>query len=172
MSWIKCNTCDRMQNTDDGEEWSYLEYSNEYVCGECLDLGRNLPSAFVSRERIDQLFLNDTKGWSERSFYTSNPLSDLRPNIEAMFRAWYPTNMHIVYEFYNQSLYLKTHGKREHYSSQMIVHKLRWESALNSEFDQYKINQNIGSALGRIVMALDPRLEGMFRIQSHSAEKS
>ena len=161
MSWIKCNTCDRMQDTDDGEEWSYLEYSNEYVCGECLDLGRNLPDSFVSREKIDKLFK------LERSLFSDNPLNDLRPNIEAMFRAWYPTNMHIVYEFYNQSLYLKTNGKREHYSSQMIVHKLRWESALNSEFDQYKINQNIGSALGRVVMALDPRLDGMFRIKKH-----
>ena len=150
-----------MQDTDEGEEWSYIEYLNEYVCGECLDLGRNLPSSFVSRERIDKLFRY------EDNFFSDNPLTDLRPNIEAMFRAWYPTNMHIVYEFYNQSLYLKTHGKRKHYSSQMIVHKLRWESALNSEFDQYKINQNIGSALGRVVMALDPRLEGMFRTQEH-----
>jgi hypothetical protein len=52
----------------------------------------------------------------------------------------------------------------------MIVHKLRWESALNSDFDQYKINQNLGSALGRVVMALDPRLAGMFRTQIHKLE--
>ena len=172
MSWAKCGTCESSFNTDHGYEWKYLEYAEEYVCSECMDFGEERWKAYVSKARIDQLFLNDTKGWSERSFYTSNPLSDLRPNIEAMFRAWYPTNMHIVYEFYNQSLYLMVNGKRKHYSSQMIVHKLRWESALNSEFDQYKINQNLGSALGRVIMALDPRLEGMFRIQSHSAEKS
>ena len=161
MSWIKCGTCDRMQNTDDGDEWMYLDDANEFVCAECLDSGEERWKAYVSKARIDKLFK------LERHFFSDNPLTDLRPNIEAMFRAWYPSNMHIVYEFYNQSLYLMTNGKRKHYSSQMIVHKLRWESALNSEFDQYKINQNIGSALGRVVMALDPRLDGMFRIKKH-----
>ena len=161
MSWIRCGTCDGYQNTDDGEEWKYLDFTKEFICHDCLDMGEERWKAYCSRKRIDRLL-----SYSE----TDNPLSDLKPNIQAMFRAWYPSNMNIVYEFYNQSLYLKTNGRRDHYSSQMIVHKIRWDSALNSDFDQYKLNQNIGSALGRIVMKLDPRLEGMFRIKNHLTE--
>ena len=109
-------------------------------------------------------------GDSEFVIPTNHVMSDLRPKIQALFLAWYPTNMHIVQAFFDWSMYLKVKGKRDYYSSQMIVHKLRWESAINSDFDQYKINQNLGSALGRVVMALDPRLEGMFRVQKHSEE--
>ena len=32
---------------------------------------------------------------------------------------------------------------------------------------EYKINQNIGSALGRIVMAYSDELDGMFRTKKH-----
>ena len=124
-------------------------------------MGEEKWKAYCSKARIDRLF-----DCSEMD----NPLNDLKPNIKAMFMAWYPTNMDIVYEFYNQSLYLKTNGRREHYSSQMIVHKIRWDSALNSDFDQYKLNQNIGSALGRVIMKLDLRLKGMFRVKSHLSE--
>jgi len=142
-----------------------------------------LRSAPIQRSEIDKLFYVELKNeWSDdgniiKAFSSSTAramsetcLSDLRPKIQAMFRAWYPTNMHIIQAFWDWSIYLKLRGKRDYYSSQMIIHKLRWESAINSEFDQYKINQNLGSALGRVVMALDSRLEGMFRVQKHLQE--
>tara|TARA_R110000824_G_scaffold77747_1_gene196497 strand:- start:223 stop:591 length:369 start_codon:yes stop_codon:yes gene_type:complete len=95
-----------------------------------------------------------------------DPLSDLTPAIQILFREWFPHNMDIVREFYAQSFYLKINGKRENYSSQMIVHKIRWDTSLKSHCIDYKINQNLGSALGRVVMKLDPRLNGMFRTKS------
>jgi len=137
----------------------------------------------IRRSDVDNLFYVEVKTeWSDDGkvikAFTSNSergmqdtcLSDLRPKVQAMFRAWYPKNMHILQAFFDWSLYLKLKGKRDYYSSQMIVHKLRWESAFNSDFDQYKINQNLGSALGRVVMTLDSRLEGMFRVQKHLQE--
>lgn len=108
------------------------------------------------KEQIDGLFTNEY----------AHPLDDLQPQIVALFKSWYPSNMHIVSSFYKWSVYLRTHGKRENYSSQMIIHRMRWETALSSEFDNYKLNQNLGSALGRVVMRLDPQLKGMFRTKS------
>lgn len=97
-----------------------------------------------------------------------HPLGDLKPKIVRYFIEWYPKNMHIVREFYRLALFLKRNGKRVNYSSQMICHQIRWESMMQDLFDkEYKINQNIGSALGRIVMAHNAELEGMFRTKKH-----
>ena len=127
-------------------------------CRKMVDVrtGVDRTSLQMLKEQIDGLFTNEY----------AHPLSDLQPNIIAMFKAWYPSNMHIVSEFYKWSVHLRTHGKRENYSSQMIVHRIRWETALNSEFDNFKLNQNLGSALGRVVMKIDPQLKGMFRTKS------
>ena len=95
-------------------------------------------------------------------------LVDLKPKIVRYFIEWYPKNMHIVREFYRLALFLKRNGKRANYSSQMICHQIRWESMMQDLFDkEYKINQNIGSALGRIVMAHSDELDGMFRTKKH-----
>tara|TARA_Y100001951_G_scaffold31361_1_gene24535 strand:- start:17 stop:613 length:597 start_codon:yes stop_codon:yes gene_type:complete len=126
------------------------------VQDECKKMKYNRMWGKWMKEHIDDLFTNEY----------AHPISDLQPNIIAMFKAWYPSNMHIVSEFYKWSVHLRTHGKRENYSSQMIVHRIRWETALNSEFDNFKLNQNLGSALGRVVMKLDPQLKGMFRTKS------
>ena len=105
------------------------------------------------KEKIDRIFREGDEC----------PLSDLRPNIQALFRAWYPTNMQCVVKFYDTCKELKYLGRRQNYSSQMIIHKMRWDSAIESHFDKYKINQNLGSALGRVVMVMDLNLKGMFR---------
>jgi len=127
-------------------------------CRKMVDVttGVDRTSGQMLKEQINGLFTNEY----------AHPLDDLQPNIVALFKSWYPSNMHIVSEFYKWSVYLRTHGKRENYSSQMIVHRMRWETALSSDFDNYKLNQNLGSALGRVVMKLDPQLKGMFRTKS------
>ena len=97
-----------------------------------------------------------------------HPLGDLKPKIVRYFIEWYPKNMHIVREFYRLALFLKRNGRRGKYSSQMICHQIRWESMMQDLFDkEYKINQNIGSALGRIVMAHSDELDGIFKNKKH-----
>ena len=127
-------------------------------CRKMVDVrtGVDRTSLQMLKEQIDGLFTNEY----------AHPLDDLQPQIIALFKSWYPSNMLIVNAFYKWSVYLRIHGKRENYSSQMIIHRMRWETALSSEFDNYKLNQNLGSALGRVVMRLDPQLKGMFRTKS------
>ena len=127
-------------------------------CRKMVDVrtGVDRTSLQMLKEQIDGLFTNEY----------AHPLDDLQPVIIALFKSWYPSNMHIVNAFYKWSVYLRIHGKRENYSSQMIIHRMRWETAISSEFDNYKLNQNLGSALGRVVMRLDPQLKGMFRTKS------
>ena len=127
-------------------------------CRKMVDVrtGVDRTSLQMLKEQIDGLFTNEY----------AHPLDDLQPQIIALFKSWYPSNMLIVNAFYKWSVYLRTHGKRENYSSQMIIHRMRWETAISSEFDNYKLNQNLGSALGRVVMRLDPQLKGMFRTKS------
>ena len=127
-------------------------------CRKMVDVrtGVDRTSLQMLKEQIDGLFTNEY----------AHPLDDLQPQIIALFKSWYPSNMLIVNAFYKWSVYLRIHGKRENYSSQMIIHRMRWETAISSEFDNYKLNQNLGSALGRVVMRLDPQLKGMFRTKS------
>ena len=127
-------------------------------CRKMVDVrtGVDRTSLQMLKEQIDGLFTNEY----------AHPLDDLQPVIIALFKSWYPSNMLIVNAFYKWSVYLRIHGKRENYSSQMIIHRMRWETAISSEFDNYKLNQNLGSALGRVVMRLDPQLKGMFRTKS------
>ena len=127
-------------------------------CRKMVDVrtGVDRTSLQMLKEQIDGLFTNEY----------AHPLDDLQPQIIALFKSWYPSNMLIVNAFYKWSVYLRIHGKRENYSSQMIIHRMRWETAISSEFDNYKLNKNLGSALGRVVMRLDPQLKGMFRTKS------
>jgi len=109
---------------------------------------------------IDNLFFEVDNG------SRPDPLGDLKPRIQALFRAWYHNNLHVIEAFWNVSRQLKKFGRRTKYSSQTIVHKLRWDSLIESDFDCYKINQNLGSALGRIIMEIDSELKGMFRTKN------
>ena len=109
---------------------------------------------------IDNLFFEVDNG------SRPDPLGDLKPRIQSLFRAWYHTNLHVIEEFWNVSLELRKFGRRDKYSSQMIFHKMRLDSAISSDFDCYKINQNLGSALGRIIMEIDSELKGMFRTKN------
>ena len=146
-------------------------FKNVFVIDEHTDFSE-LPNPFPNIKSNENNWLSADRIFCEQIdelfFGLFNPIRDLRSNIQEKFRKWYPENIHIVNAFYKWSLFLKRNGKRDNYSSQMIVHKLRWDSLYEEvSDDEFKLNQNNASALGRIVMALDPELDGMFRTKEH-----
>ena len=82
------------------------------------------------------------------------------------FMIWFPDNLHVLTAFEQEAKYLKNNGKRERYSAYTIREKLRWDTLLrhNSD-DDYKLNNNYSPMVARIVMILNPELEGMFAIR-------
>jgi len=82
------------------------------------------------------------------------------------FLEWLPQNYHVVMAFYKTALELKRRGRREFYSNYCIREKLRWDSLVSETGTEYKLSNDFTPHLARLVMALDPRLKGMFKLKS------
>jgi hypothetical protein len=81
------------------------------------------------------------------------------------FIDWYPSNMHVINAFEREAVFLKLNGKRERYSAYTIREKLRWDSLLKENASAYKLNNNFSPCIARILMYLNPELNGMFNIR-------
>ena len=92
----------------------------------------------------------------------------LNPNHREAFFRWIPKNVHVVSEFGKYARYLKDNGNRTYYSAYAIRERLRWDSMVSEVGTEYKISNNITPFVARLIMAIDPKLEGMFVTKSSS----
>lgn len=83
------------------------------------------------------------------------------------FLIWYPTNLHVLSRFEKEALFLKRHGNRERYSAYTIREKLRWDSLLKQNPNDYKLDNNYSPMIARILMLINEELAGMFTTRKH-----
>ncbi len=93
-------------------------------------------------------------------------LDDIVPRYRKQFMEWWPTNMHVIEAFEKYAIQLKRSGKREYYSIKAILERLRWDSMLEDSALDYKLNNNHAACISRILMRLNPELDGMFQTRS------
>ena len=96
----------------------------------------------------------------------SNPnlFLGLKKKPTEKFIEWYPLNMHVINRFEDEAVFLKRNGNRDFYSCYTIREKLRWDSLLREKENVgYKLNNNFSPFIARVVMALNPELQGMFQ---------
>ena len=93
-------------------------------------------------------------------------LDEVKPRYRKQFMEWWPTNMHVIEAFEKYALQLRRSGKREYYSIKAILERLRWDSMLNDSALDYKLNNNHAACISRILMRLNPELDGMFQTRS------
>jgi hypothetical protein len=93
-------------------------------------------------------------------------LDDIMPRYRKQFMEWWPTNMHVIEAFEKYAIQLKRSGKREYYSIKAILERLRWDSMLEDSALDYKLNNNHAACISRILMRLNPELDGMFLTRS------
>ncbi len=91
---------------------------------------------------------------------------DIVPRYRKQFMEWWPTNMHVIEAFERYAIQLRRSGKREYYSIKAILERLRWDSMLNDSALDYKLNNNHAACISRILMRLNPELDGMFKTRS------
>jgi hypothetical protein len=91
---------------------------------------------------------------------------DIVPRYRKQFMEWWPTNMHVIEAFEKYAIQLKRSGKREYYSIKAILERLRWDSMLEDSALDYKLNNNHAACISRILMRLNPELDGMFQTRS------
>ena len=90
----------------------------------------------------------------------------LKHRVKKDFEEWYPDNMHVIEAFEKEALYLKKYGKRERYSVYTIREKLRWDSLLSENSpEDYKLNNNYSPCIARILMHVNPVMQGMFALR-------
>ena len=93
-------------------------------------------------------------------------LDEVKYRYRKDFIAWFPLNMHVIEAFERYAIELKRHGNREYYSIKAILERLRWDSMLEDSALDYKLNNNHAACISRILMRLNPELDGMFQLRS------
>ena len=93
-------------------------------------------------------------------------LDEVKYRYRKDFIAWFPLNMHVIEAFERYAIELKRNGNREYYSIQAILERLRWDSILEDSALDYKLNNNHAACISRILMRLNPELDGMFQLRS------
>nr|BAR33882.1 hypothetical protein [uncultured Mediterranean phage uvMED] len=87
----------------------------------------------------------------------------LDPYIMRLYRKWVPVNQTVISGYENYALELKRFGDRDRYSIVAITERLRWDSYLRQDGEEYKLNNNYSAPIARTLMALNPELRGMFQ---------
>ena len=93
-------------------------------------------------------------------------LDEVKYRYRKDFIAWFPLNMHVIEAFERYAIQLKRNGNREYYSIKAILERLRWDSMLEDSALDYKLNNNHAACISRILMRLNPELDGMFQLRS------
>ena len=87
------------------------------------------------------------------------------------FHQWLPNNTHVISAFGRYARELKDHGNRTHYSAKAICERLRWDSMVKENGSDYKLSNDMTTPIARLLMAVDPKLEGMFRFKTRESLK-
>ena len=93
-------------------------------------------------------------------------LDEVKYRYRKQFIEWFPLNMHVIEAFERYAIELKRNGNREYYSIKAILERLRWDSMLEDSALDYKLNNNHAACISRILMRLNPELDGMFQLRS------
>ena len=98
--------------------------------------------------------------------FESEILDEVKYRYRKQFIEWFPLNMHVIEAFERYAIELKRNGNREYYSIKAILERLRWDSMLEDSALDYKLNNNHAACISRILMRLNPELDGMFHLRS------
>jgi len=78
-------------------------------------------------------------------------------------------NPAVFQELRRLALELKAAG-RQHYGLKSLFEVLRWEYALKTEGEAFKLNNNYTAFYARMLMAAEPDLQGFFEIREAKAD--
>lgn len=128
----------------------------------------------------DMQRLQDQKGWNvvqyaypaeTRLELSQPPLPELAPlvhvdhkpdeSLDTQFARWLSANPHILDAFLHYAVEAYRRGCRG-IGGKLIVEQLRWQSAIQTAGDPYKINNNWTSRLVRAAIARQPELADVF----------
>lgn len=97
------------------------------------------------------------------------PLQSLQPvyvvksrlPLDEQFKLFHAANPQ-VYELFRALTWRLVQAGRRKVGAKMVWERIRWEYALATEGDAYKLNNNLTSRYARLVMEREPALAGIF----------
>ena len=92
--------------------------------------------------------------------------SDLKSKHLIGFVSWVTDNTNILEAFHYNAKMLRIHGNQKTYSAYCIREKVRWDNWLNPRATKFGISNNHTPFLARLIMKLDPELDGMFKLNN------
>ena len=94
-----------------------------------------------------------------------SPFDGLTSHRRKRFMEWLPDNMLVVLAAQDMAFNVMARG-RDHYSIRTIWEVLRWYSDTSDTEVEYKLGDAAMPFVGRLIMAANPELEGMFMTRS------
>lgn len=76
-----------------------------------------------------------------------------------------------VYELFKRFTFELIQAGRTYYSSDAVCHRIRWHTAIETEGDDFKINNDYTAYYARKFMRDFPEYKGFFRVRSVAAER-
>jgi hypothetical protein len=95
----------------------------------------------------------------------SEIFSDLAPHIVRAFWKYHEENPHIFVLFRRFALEARA-AKKNHFSVYAITERIRWYLSVETQGDEFKINNNYRSCYARLLITSDPIFDGFFSLRS------
>lgn len=131
--------------------------------------------------RPDQKYCNDScrnaqwrldhprMGTSEAERHRERTKTEERPSIQERFEAWVAANPEL-YRLIRQYAYRALEAGRSRFGIAAIVERVRWDIEIESEGDDFKINNDFRSRLVRKLIDEEPRFEDLFETRALKAD--
>lgn len=91
-------------------------------------------------------------------------MHDPNESLDTRFRNWLAANPHVLDAFIALAQQAARSG-RKRIGAKLIVERLRWEYMLQTEADDFKLNNNYTSRLARAAVGKRPDLEPLFEFR-------
>ena len=101
---------------------------------------------------------------------TDQPLFNDEPPEQRAFYEWAKLNPDVI----NLALKFAREARRsgrQRYSIKTIVERIRWHTTVETRGDDFKINNNHAGYLVRLLIRLDPSLDGFFELRAMKYER-
>ena len=85
------------------------------------------------------------------------------------FEAFHAANPE-VYHLFKRFAYDAIRRHHQHFSSDMVLHRVRWETGVVTTGNLYKINNNYSAFYARLFMLQHPAHQGFFRCRVSAAD--
>lgn len=90
--------------------------------------------------------------------------SDLAPHVVTKFLHFHALNPHILDLFLRYARQAKASG-RKRYGIACVTERVRWHVSVETQGDDFKINNNLKSCYARLMMSMDPNLIDLFQVR-------